>query len=258
VTLPSRLRLELERVLDGVDGFVRGGAVFARDPDAPAWWCNGTEVAHFDGDLLDLRIGRKVLSQLRRTGVDLLADPRIQRRTPSSDWIEIAVSPAAPAAAAVAAANTNADTDNADADRHRDPAHHDDVAHHVNRKPVHNADAEHDADRLHADDADADAAHHHAAHHHADDADAEHDAARHHADDADAEHDAARHLADDAARRPNRDSDLHAVPNLELIPDLELVRLLATRTAVAHAPSPGVPTKPPPTGADLDRRRRWH
>ena len=130
------MRPEIERVLDAVDGLVRGGAVFSADADAPAWWCNGTEVAHFDGALLDLRLGRKLITELRRAGLDVGGEyGRIRRRTPSSDWIEIAV--ATPA-------------------------------------------------------------------------------------------------------------------------DLDVVRDLAVRVAAAHAPPPGVPAKPPPTGLDLERRRRWH
>jgi len=86
------LRPEVERVLDAVDGLVRGGAAFSAEADAPAWWCNGTEVAHFDGDLLDLRLGRKLITELRRAGLDVGGeDGRIRRRTPSSDWIEVAV-----------------------------------------------------------------------------------------------------------------------------------------------------------------------
>ena len=37
-----------------------------------------------------------------------------------------------------------------------------------------------------------------------------------------------------------------------------LVLELAELTAAAHRPPPGAPAKPPPTGADLARRRRFH
>lgn len=40
--------------------------------------------------------------------------------------------------------------------------------------------------------------------------------------------------------------------------DLSLVRELAELAADAHRPPPGIPTKPPPIGADLERRRRFH
>lgn len=40
--------------------------------------------------------------------------------------------------------------------------------------------------------------------------------------------------------------------------DVELLVELATLAAGAHRPAPGVALKPPPTGADLERRRRFH
>jgi hypothetical protein len=40
--------------------------------------------------------------------------------------------------------------------------------------------------------------------------------------------------------------------------DLAEILYLAEQTASAHRASPGTPTKPPPDGADLARRRRFH
>lgn len=40
--------------------------------------------------------------------------------------------------------------------------------------------------------------------------------------------------------------------------DLDFILELAELTAAAYRPGPGVPVKPPPTGADLARRRRFH
>jgi hypothetical protein len=40
--------------------------------------------------------------------------------------------------------------------------------------------------------------------------------------------------------------------------DLPLVEELAKLAVGAHAPPKGQPVKPPPTGADLERRRRFH
>ena len=41
-------------------------------------------------------------------------------------------------------------------------------------------------------------------------------------------------------------------------PDEAFVVGLVATAAEAHRPPPGVPAKPPPTGADLERRRRFH
>ncbi|MDP9235938.1 MAG: DUF5519 family protein [Chloroflexota bacterium] len=40
--------------------------------------------------------------------------------------------------------------------------------------------------------------------------------------------------------------------------DVEWIIELARVAAAAHAPAPGVPAKPPPVGAALERRRRFH
>ena len=40
--------------------------------------------------------------------------------------------------------------------------------------------------------------------------------------------------------------------------DVELAVELAELAAQAHLPSPGTPRKPPPSGPDLERRRRFH
>ena len=40
--------------------------------------------------------------------------------------------------------------------------------------------------------------------------------------------------------------------------DIALLVELAELAAGAHRPPPGVPLKPPPMGADLERRRRFH
>jgi hypothetical protein len=40
--------------------------------------------------------------------------------------------------------------------------------------------------------------------------------------------------------------------------DVALAVELASLAAEQYRPPPGVPSKPPPTGADLDRRRRFH
>ncbi len=40
--------------------------------------------------------------------------------------------------------------------------------------------------------------------------------------------------------------------------DLTFVLELAEIAAAQHRPASGRPLRPPPTGADLERRRRWH
>jgi hypothetical protein len=40
--------------------------------------------------------------------------------------------------------------------------------------------------------------------------------------------------------------------------DVIFAARLAIAAADAHRPAPGVPLKPPPTGADLERRRKFH
>ena len=40
--------------------------------------------------------------------------------------------------------------------------------------------------------------------------------------------------------------------------DIQFVVGLARRAAEAHLPADGAASKPPPTGADLERRRRFH
>ena len=40
--------------------------------------------------------------------------------------------------------------------------------------------------------------------------------------------------------------------------DLPFVLELVELAAAQYRPPPGVPLRPPPTGADLERRRRWH
>ncbi len=42
------------------------------------------------------------------------------------------------------------------------------------------------------------------------------------------------------------------------VADVEFVVELASRAVAAHRPPPGVPAKPPPTGASLARRKRFH
>lgn len=52
-----------------------------------AFWVNGKEIAHFEGDhALDIRLTRAQISARR---ADLRADPRVRLRPGSSDWLMV-------------------------------------------------------------------------------------------------------------------------------------------------------------------------
>ena len=77
--LEGRIRKELRSIA----GVLESPSIFSEED---AYWVNAPEIAHFhDGDL-ELRLTRRLFSANRER---LRADPRIQRRTPSSDWIAI-------------------------------------------------------------------------------------------------------------------------------------------------------------------------
>jgi hypothetical protein len=81
-TLRKRLAARLGRIA----GVVESPSMFG---SANAWWCNGTEIAHFDAaDVIDLRLTRSVIRELRPL---LRADPRVEVRKSGSEWIEIRV-----------------------------------------------------------------------------------------------------------------------------------------------------------------------
>jgi Family of unknown function (DUF5519) len=63
--------------------------------------------------------------------------------------------------------------------------------------------------------------------------------------------------ADPRVELRNSSSDWIAV-SFDSLADAELVTRLAALAAAAHSAPPGVPAKPPPTGSELARRRRFH
>ena len=73
------------------DLILRGGQVAempSRYKDDDAFWLDGREIAHFEGDqVLDLRLTRSVISARRAT---LKSDPRVELR-PGSDWVTVRV-----------------------------------------------------------------------------------------------------------------------------------------------------------------------
>jgi hypothetical protein len=80
VTLRDRVRRALLRV----DGIVESPSMFR---DEPAFWVNGKEIAHFDGEgVLDLRLTRGVIREHRP---QLKADPRVALRRSGGDWVEV-------------------------------------------------------------------------------------------------------------------------------------------------------------------------
>ena len=82
--MTEALRNRLAARLGRIDGMVESPSAFGA---GDAFWCNGTEIAHFDSvDVVDLRLTRSVIRELRPV---LREDARVQLRKSSSDWIEV-------------------------------------------------------------------------------------------------------------------------------------------------------------------------
>jgi hypothetical protein len=76
----------LAAALCGIDGVVEGESAFR---PGPGFWAGGKEIAHFDGpDAIDLRLTR---AEIRARRAELRADPRVELRASSSDWLTITV-----------------------------------------------------------------------------------------------------------------------------------------------------------------------
>ena len=80
----------LDQLLDGLarlDGVSCAPSQFS---DRPAYWVNGKEIAHLEGDgvSLDLRLTRAGISAQRAR---LKADPRVTLRRSGGDWLELRV-----------------------------------------------------------------------------------------------------------------------------------------------------------------------
>jgi hypothetical protein len=74
----------LRKLLLAIEGVVESDGVFG---PGRAYWVSGTQVAHFDGDdLIEIRLTRGAYSEHRAA---MKADPRVRRRSPSSDWIDV-------------------------------------------------------------------------------------------------------------------------------------------------------------------------
>ena len=77
-------RLLVER-LPSIDGVIEGKSVFSSQP---GYWVNAKEIAHFedDGASLEVRLTRAVIREHR---AELKADPRVELRRNTSDWIRV-------------------------------------------------------------------------------------------------------------------------------------------------------------------------
>jgi hypothetical protein len=77
---------DLRELIATIDGVEESESAFKNDL---AYWVNGTEIAHFESDrLLDVRLTRTVIRDRR---AELRAEPRIRRRSSSSDWVTVEV-----------------------------------------------------------------------------------------------------------------------------------------------------------------------
>lgn len=80
LTMTERLR----DALAGIDGVLESDSAFK---EGLAFWVDGTEIAHFEGEhAIDIRLTR---GQIRARRAELRADPRVLLRSSSSDWLTI-------------------------------------------------------------------------------------------------------------------------------------------------------------------------
>jgi Family of unknown function (DUF5519) len=74
----------LAAALCRISGVLEGESAFK---PGSAFWVNGKEIAHFEGDrAIDLRLTR---AEIRARRAELRADPRVTLRASSSDWLTI-------------------------------------------------------------------------------------------------------------------------------------------------------------------------
>jgi luciferase-like monooxygenase len=74
----------LREALCQVDDVIESESAFK---DELAFWANGKEIAHFEGDhAVDIRLTRRQISARR---AELRADPRVVLRPGSSDWLTV-------------------------------------------------------------------------------------------------------------------------------------------------------------------------
>jgi hypothetical protein len=76
----------LREALVEIDGVVESDSAFGH---GLAFWVNGKEIAHFEGeDAIDIRLTRQGIRQRRER---LRSDPRVILRSGTSDWLEVTI-----------------------------------------------------------------------------------------------------------------------------------------------------------------------
>jgi len=74
----------IRAALAAIDGVVESGSRYKPDP---AYWVNGTEIAHFENEtVLDVRLTRATIRTHRES---LRSDPAVTLRPGSSDWLSV-------------------------------------------------------------------------------------------------------------------------------------------------------------------------
>ena len=80
----ATLRTIVDDQLRRVRGVVLSESMFGH---GNAYWCNGKEIAHFEGEsVLEVRLTRAVIRERRGK---LEVDPRIELRPSGADWITV-------------------------------------------------------------------------------------------------------------------------------------------------------------------------
>jgi hypothetical protein len=79
----SAMLRELRQALVAIDGVEESDSAFKNDV---GYWVNGKEIAHFEGQAIDLRLTRAVIRDRR---AQLKADPRVRLRASGSDWLTV-------------------------------------------------------------------------------------------------------------------------------------------------------------------------
>ena len=76
----------LRRGLDAEPGALAAPSQFGH---AEAFWVNGVEIAHIEGEhVLEVRLTRKVISEMRP---ELKAHDSVRLRRHTSDWLEVVI-----------------------------------------------------------------------------------------------------------------------------------------------------------------------
>jgi len=96
VTVPE-LRAALAGRLRRLRGIVVSESMFG---NGDAYWCNGTEIAHFENDaVIEVRLTKAVIRDRRAA---LQADPRVVLRPGGADWMTVLLTSEADVAFVVA------------------------------------------------------------------------------------------------------------------------------------------------------------